>query len=128
METPTKSKDPTGGVHKPIHRLTTIIIPKWTGSTPTLVTTGKNMGVKISTAGVMSIKVPTNNKMRLITIKITHLLSLTVSINSLIKCGISSADITQDILIEVPINNSTTADVSEDRTKMSDKSDTLSSL
>ena len=36
---------PTGGVTKPIARLTTIITPKWVGSTPTFNTIGKKIGV-----------------------------------------------------------------------------------
>ena len=118
MDTPTNNKEPTGGVHNPMQRLTTMMIPKCTGSTPTLVTTGKKMGVKINTAGVISMNVPINNKIRLITSKITHLLSLKVSMKSLINWGMSSADITQDMLMEVPIKSNTTAVVSDDRTKI----------
>ena len=40
------------------------MIPKCIGSTPNLVTTGKKIGVKISTAGVISIKVPTKSKIK----------------------------------------------------------------
>ena len=68
IPTPTKRTDPTGGVHKPTHKFNTIMIPKCTGSIPNLVTTGKNIGVKISTAGVISIKIPTHNSSKLIII------------------------------------------------------------
>ena len=44
---PTKRTEPTGGVHNPMHRLSTIIIPNWMGLIPRVVTTGKKMGVKI---------------------------------------------------------------------------------
>ena len=67
---PTKRIVPTGGVHNPIHKLSTIMIPKCTGSIPKLVTTGKKIGVKIKTAGVMSMKVPTTNSVILINKKI----------------------------------------------------------
>jgi hypothetical protein len=93
-----------------------------------LVTTGRKIGVKIKTAGVMSIKIPTTRRMILIRISITHLLSLTVSINSLIICGISSADMTHDILMDVPISKSTTAVVSEDLTKIPGNSVHFNSL
>ncbi len=64
---PINKTEPTGGVHKPILRLRTIIIPKCTGSSPICeTTTGRNIGVKMSTAGVMSIKIPTNSRIRLI--------------------------------------------------------------
>ena len=74
--TPTNNTEPTGGVHKPIHRFNTMIIPKWMGSIPNFSTTGKNMGVKIKTAGVMSIKIPTNNNNKLMINNITISLSL----------------------------------------------------
>ena len=44
---PTNNTDPTGGVQSPIHKLTTIIIPNWTGSIPIDFTIGKKIGVKI---------------------------------------------------------------------------------
>ena len=43
--TPTKSTEPTGGVHSPMQRFKIIMIPKCTGSIPNFVTMGKNMGV-----------------------------------------------------------------------------------
>ena len=63
---PTNKQEPTGGVQIPIHKFMIIIIPKWMGCTPSCVTIGKKIGVKISTAGVMSIKVPTKSSNRLI--------------------------------------------------------------
>ena len=63
---PTKSTLPTGGVHKPIDKFKIIIIPKCKGDIPKDSATGKNIGVKISTAGVMSIKLPTINNVILI--------------------------------------------------------------
>ena len=45
MAQPTKRVEPTGGVTRPIPRFSMRIIPKWTGSTPMAVTTGKRIGV-----------------------------------------------------------------------------------
>lgn len=68
---PTKSKVPTGGVHTPIQRFSTNTIPKWTGSIPSAVTTGRKIGVNINTAGDMSMNVPITNRVRLMIRKIT---------------------------------------------------------
>ena len=67
-----KSTEPTGGVHNPTHKFSTIIMPKCTGSMPNCcVAIGKKIGVKINTAGVISIKIPTANRITLINSKIT---------------------------------------------------------
>ena len=63
---PTNKTLPTGGVQSPIQRFKTKMMPKWTGSTPILIATGRKIGVKISTAGVMSMNVPIISKKRLI--------------------------------------------------------------
>src|SRR5690554_291273 len=126
--TPMNSTEPTGGVHTPIQRLVTIIIPKWIGSMPNETTTGRKIGVKINTAGVMSIKSPTNKRIRLIMINTTNLLSLSVSNALLMDCGMSSLDITQDMAIEVAINNMTMAVVSEAFRRIAGTSLILSSL
>ena len=63
---PTNKQVPTGGVHTPIHKFMIIMMPKWIGLTPSAFTMGRKIGVNINTAGVMSIKVPTNNNIRLI--------------------------------------------------------------
>ena len=76
IPTPTNNTEPTGGVHKPIQRFKIIIIPKCTGSNPSFITTGKNMGVNMSTAGVISIKMPTNRSKRFMISKMIILLSL----------------------------------------------------
>src|SRR5690554_2026610 len=125
--TPTNNTDPTGGVQTPIQRLVTIMIPKCIGSIPIEVTTGRKIGVKINTAGVMSINKPTNNKIKLMRINTTNLLSLSVNNALLMDCGISSLDITQDMLIDVAINNMTMAVVSDDFSKMAGTSLILSS-
>ena len=71
MEQPTNSALPTGGVSRPMHRLATIMMPKWTGFMPKSSAMGRNIGVKISTAGVISIKIPTINSTMLISSRIT---------------------------------------------------------
>ena len=79
IPTPTNKTEPTGGVQRPIQRLSIKTIPKWVGSIPSSVTMGRKIGVKINTAGVASINTPTANKIRLIIKRITILLSLTES-------------------------------------------------
>src|SRR5690606_24769534 len=118
IPTPTKSTEPTGGVQSPIQRLSTITMPNCMGSIPSSVTIGRKMGVNMSTAGVMSIKMPTNNNNKLIINKITIGLSLKPNNTSLIPCGMFSKDITQDMLMDAPISNMTIAVVAEASNKM----------
>ena len=80
---PTNKTDPTGGVHKPIQRFSTMMIPNWIGSIPKDLTTGRKIGVKIKTAGVMSIKTPTKRRSKFMIIRMTTLLSLMLSNTSL---------------------------------------------
>ena len=61
---------PNGGVIKPIAKLTTIMTPKWIGSTPASTAIGNKIGVSIAKAGIVSIKAPTTNKNTLIHSKI----------------------------------------------------------
>src|SRR5690606_31129232 len=116
--TPINNTEPTGGVHTPIQRLVTMIIPKWMGSIPKDTTTGRKIGVNINTAGVISINRPTNSRIRLMIINTTNLLSLRVNKALLMDCGISSLDITQDMAMDVAINNITMAVVSEAFSRM----------
>lgn len=106
---PTNNMVPTGGVHKPIHKLSTKTIPKCTGCIPKASTTGKNIGVNIKTAGVISMKVPTINSTKLMTKNITILLLNCSNKKPLISSGIPSKENNQDIAIEVHIRNITTA-------------------
>ena len=48
-----------------------MMMPKCTGSTPSVLTTGSNMGVRIKISGAMSIKVPRTSSMMLMKNKIT---------------------------------------------------------
>src|SRR5690625_7445119 len=106
---PTNKSVPTGGVQSPIHRFITMMIPKFTVSITSSVTRGKNMGVKINSAGVISISVPITNNVRLI-IRKTTIGLLTLLSNTLDKySGKLSNENSHDIAIEVPIRNVTIA-------------------
>ena len=54
---------PTGGVKRPIARLTTIVTPRCTRSIPRALATGTNNGVKIYNADVESKKHPAIRRM-----------------------------------------------------------------
>src|SRR5690554_7404703 len=93
------------------------------GSRPScVVTMGRKMGVKINTAGVISIKMPTNNSMRLIISRMTKGLDETERSPSLTVCGIFSKDITQDKPMEVAISSITMPVVLTVFTKIDGKS------
>ena len=76
------------------------------------------MGVNINTAGVISMKIPTNNKVKLISSSITILLSLSDKIPLLIISGIFSYDNTHDILMYAPISYITITVVVDDFSKI----------
>ena len=126
--TPINSMEPTGGVHRPILRFRIIMIPKCIGSIPSSITIGKKIGVKIRTAGVMSMNTPTNSRIRLIMISITNLLSLIPSNTSVTVCGISSNDITHDMDMDVAISNITIEVVATELRKIWGSSLIFSSL
>ncbi len=67
---------------------------------------GIKIGVKINTAGVRSINIPTISRMRFIRIKMIIGLSEIESIQSLIMVGRPVNAIAQDIMVEAPIKNS----------------------
>ena len=127
-EHPTNKTLPTGGVHNPMLKFITITIPNCTGSIPSLMAMGKNIGVKINTAGVISINVPTASKITFIISNITKLLSETDIRACDTSCGIFSNAITQDIAIEVAINNITIAVVEALLNKIFGKSLSVISL
>ena len=125
---PTKRIVPTGGVHNPIQRLRTITIPKCTGCIPNSVTTGRKIGVKIRTAGVISMKVPTMSSVILIMRKITNGL-LNCSNKKLVSnWGMLSKAKSQDMAIEVQIRNITMAVVLALLSRIDEKSLTLIAL
>ena len=86
----TKRLIPKGGVMKPIAKLVTMIRPKWIGSRPIEVATGKRIGAKTKMAGVVSMKQPTMSKIKLIRSRMTIGLSETVIIIWVTIVGIYS--------------------------------------
>ena len=100
---------PTGGVRVPTHRFMTIIRPKWTGCIPKAWTIGRKMGVKISTAGVGSMKVPTMSSTIFIIMSSTMGLELMPSMAEEIIWGILAKDMTQLMMEETHTRNSMTA-------------------
>lgn len=101
--TPTKRVVPTGGVMLPIHKLKISIIPKWTGCIPSALQTGRKIGVKIRQAGVISIKVPTINRIIFIKNRITYLFCVKPRREDETAFGIPVKAITHDIILETPI-------------------------
>ena len=75
---PTNKLTPSGGVIKPIDNVTIIMIPKWIGSIPNSIATGKRIGVKIITAADVSMKQP--------------IISSSKMINRIIVSGLSDRD------------------------------------
>ena len=108
MPQPRNRHVPTGGVHRPMHRFMIMMMPKWSGCTPTFSTTGRKIGVKISTAGVMSMKQPTTSRMALISSSRTTLLLVQPTRAALMSCGTFSEARTQDIAMLVAISRNTT--------------------
>ena len=66
---------------------------------------GIKIGVKINTAGVKSINIPTINKIIFIKMKIIIGLSEIDNIQSLIMVGSPVNAIAQDIMVDAPIKN-----------------------
>ena len=112
---PANKTVPTGGVHSPMHRLRTMMIPKWSGSMPRPTATGRKMGVKMRIAGVMSMNVPTTSSTRLMRSSNTMGLSVSPIMPSATPCGIRSNESTHERAIEVATRSMTTAVVTTDR-------------
>ena len=87
----------------PMARFMTIMTPKWMGSMPTLVTTGRKIGVKIIRAGAMSMKVPTKRRIRLMMSRITIRLSDRFRIRELMACGSPVKESTKESTEEAPM-------------------------
>ena len=123
-----KSTAPTGGEHNPIDRLSTSMMPNCSSLIPSSKATGKNMGVKISTAGVISKNAPTTISNRLIKRRISNGLSL-IDNSALLKvCGMFSNDNSQDIAVEAAISSITIAVVSAAFKKISGRAFASTSL
>ena len=88
MAQPTNSVVPTGGVSKPMPRLSSMTMPKCTGSMPKLFTTGSRMGVQISNRGARSRAVPKISSMMFSHISNMYLLLEMATKKSVILAGI----------------------------------------
>jgi hypothetical protein len=88
MAQPTNSVVPTGGVSRPMPRLSSMTMPKCTGSMPKLFTTGSRIGVQISNRGARSSAVPRTSSMMFNHISSTYLLLDMATKNSVIFAGI----------------------------------------
>lgn len=62
MELATNKLMPIGGVTKPMAKFTIIMTPKCRGDTPTAVTIGRRIGVRMRMAGVVSMTMPTKSR------------------------------------------------------------------
>ena len=69
-------------------RLSSMIIPKCTGSTPSVVTTGSMIGVQIRISGAISIRQPRTSISTFSSIRITSLLCESVRKNAVTLAGI----------------------------------------
>ena len=125
---PTKRALPTGGVQIPIQRLKHITIPKWTGWSPSLMATGRKIGVKIKMAGVKSIKVPMTRRIILRMSKTIIGETESEFIRLAIISGILALAIAQDMLMLLPTRKSTIAVVLTDPRKIFGSCDQLISL
>ena len=112
-EQPLNSALPTGGVMLPMPRFMTIMIPKWMGSIPKDWTTGRKIGVKIRTAGVMSMKQPTTSSTRLMMSRMTYLLLETLISALPMALGRPVKLMTKLMTLEPAIRNIMTAVVSQ---------------
>lgn len=128
MPQATNKFTPNGGVIKPIERLTTITIPKWTGSIPTDVAIGNNIGANIIIAAVVSIKVPTISKSIFINNKIIAGLDVRDCIKLAIVRGTCSIVRILPKEVAVPTMISTVAVVKAEFFKISGTSLSFNSL
>ena len=74
MPQPMKRHVPTGGVQSQMHRFAIIMMPNWMSVMPNSRMIGRKIGVKIRTAGVMSMKAPTTSRSRLMKSRMTTVL------------------------------------------------------
>src|SRR5512134_140973 len=88
MAQPTNNVVLTGGVGSPMPRLSSMTMPKCTGSMPKLFTTGSRIGVQISSSGARSSAVPRISGMIFSHIRNTYMLLEMATKNSVIFAGI----------------------------------------
>ena len=87
----------------PTERFITIMTPKWIGLIPKLCTIGRKIGVKIKSAGAISINVPTIRRKILRISRITYLLLEIPRTSLLIAAGSPVKDITNDNTEDAPM-------------------------
>ena len=87
----------------PMDRFMTIMKPNWMGSIPRLFTMGRKIGVNMSRAGAMSIKVPTISSVILMINSMTIRLSEIPKSRLLMACGSPVKDRTKDSTEDAPI-------------------------
>ena len=105
----TKRQTPRGGVVRPMTRFRTITAPKWIGSRPNCFANGRRTGVRMINEAVVSMKVPTNRRKRLIMMRINQrLLMLTVR-KAIIFCGSCKAATSQPKMAALAMINMMTA-------------------
>ena len=102
---PTNRTEPTGGVMFPRHMLKISITPNWISLIPRLCAIGRKIGVKIRSAGVISMNMPTTIRITFIRKKITYLLVEMDIIPLEIAAGIPEYAITKDMAEEAEIRN-----------------------
>ena len=86
-----KTSIPTGGVRGAMRRLAITIKPKWMGSIPIAGSMGPKMGIKIMSAGNVSIGIPTISKKMFINNRNTIGFLVIEIINAAASWGIRSA-------------------------------------
>ena len=99
---------PTGGVYRPMARLTTIMMPSCTGSMPMLCASGRNTGVSSSTAAGRSMNMPMNSIITFISAITTHLVLTFCCTHRAMFCGIWSNVSSQPMAADAMITSSTT--------------------
>lgn len=106
---PMKRHVPTGGVQRPRQRFAMMMMPKCMSDSPNCRTTGSRIGVKISSAGVMSMNMPTTSSMALIVSRImTGFFESPMSVADTV-CGMLVTVMIQDMALDAPIRSITTA-------------------
>jgi TRAP-type uncharacterized transport system fused permease subunit len=90
MPAVTNRFSPTGGVTIPISRFTVMMMPRCTGSMPSLVAIGNRIGARIRMMPVGSMKQPAISSRTLTTIRNTHGCMPQPMIASAMTCGIRS--------------------------------------
>ena len=95
--------EPTGGVMVPMQRFMLTMMPNCTGCIPKVWQMGRKMGVKMSTAGVGSMKVPTTSRITFMSTRMTYLFRVSERMPPAIRSGRPVKAMTQDMMEDRPI-------------------------